>query len=81
MINAVDLGTDGLCEQLGYKGYCAEGIERVYINISLGSHAERSQLYDLRGKQGTAICATVVMHPRNVNGTVNLIGFAPGRCS
>lgn len=81
MINALDLGTDGLCERLRYDGYCADGIERVYVNIDLASSAERSQLYDLRGKTGAAICAMVVMHPRNVNGTMNLIGFTPGRCN
>lgn len=81
MINALDLGTDGLCEQLRYDGYCELDRERVYVNISLDSTASRSQLYDLRGKRGAAICATVVMHPRNVNGTLNLVGFTPGRCS
>ncbi|GAB2467300.1 hypothetical protein GCM10027082_18660 [Comamonas humi] len=80
MINALDLGTDGLCERLRYDGYCADGVERVYLNIDIDSSAQRSQLYDLRGKRGTAICATVVMHPRNVNGTMNLIGFTPGGC-
>jgi len=81
MINALDLGTDGLCDQLRYDGYCETERERVYVNISLDSQASRGQLYDLRGKTGAAICATVVMHPRNVNGTLNLIGFTPGRCS
>ena len=79
-INALDLGTDGLCDQLRYDGYCEMERERVYVNINLESQAARGQLYDLRGKTGAAICATVVMHPRNVNGTLNLVGFTAGLC-
>ena len=81
MINALDLGTDGLCDRVRYDGYCETERERVYVNLSLDSQASRGQLYDLRGRTGAAICATVVMHPRNVNGTLNLVGFTPGRCS
>ena len=80
-INALDLGTDGLCDQLRYDGYCEIERERVYVNINLDSQAARGQLYDLRGKTGAEICATVVMHPRNVNGTLNLVGFTAGRCT
>lgn len=80
-INALDLGTDGICEQLRYDGYCADGVPRIYLELKLDSMAKRSQLYDLRGKRGAAICATVVSTPRNVNGNLNLLDFAPGRCS
>lgn len=81
MINGLDLGTDALCERLRYDGYCETEGDRVHLIISLDSAAARSQLYDLRGKRGAAICATVVMQPRNVNGTVNLVGFTPGQCN
>jgi len=79
-INALDLGTDGICEQLRYDGYCADGAPRIYLEIKLNSFTKRSQLYDLRGKRGAAICATVVSTPRNVNGNLNLVDFTPGGC-
>ncbi|WP_312807017.1 hypothetical protein [Comamonas sp.] len=80
-INALDLGTDGICEQLRYDGYCADGVPRIYLELKLDSMAKRSQLYDLRGKRGAAICATVVSTPRNVNGNLNLFDFTPGPCN
>jgi len=80
MINAIGLGTDGLCARLRPDGYCELGVEPVHVNILLDDYAEREKLYDLRGRTGAAICATVVMHPRNVNGTLNLTSFTPGGC-
>ena len=79
MINANNLGTDGLCERLGYGGYCADGVDRVYVDLALEG-PKKGQLYDLRGARGAEICAIVVATPRNVNGKVNLVDFTPGRC-
>ncbi|QIL79329.1 hypothetical protein G7047_04970 [Diaphorobacter sp. HDW4A] len=80
LLNARDQGIDALCEQIGYNGYCASDVPRVYLEIKLDSTEKRGQLYDLRGQRGAAICATVVSTPRNVNGNMNLIDFTLGAC-
>ena len=81
MINALDLGTDGLCQRLRSDGYCADGEDRIYVELRIDSVEKRSQLYDLRGKRGAVICATVVSTPQNINGNLNLVDFTSGPCN
>lgn len=60
-INGYDGFGDTLCDYTRYDGYCDTNNISVQVKQDMLSQQQRMALYELRGKQGNRICATVRM--------------------
>lgn len=76
-INGKDAFEDRLCDHVRYDGFCERGMDSVRVELDLHPLSRRQVLYDIRGRTGGEICATVEMRP---DGLVYLTDYAAGGC-